>query len=111
MGIASALRAKLIQVYYVKEAQIGKRDKKEIVYAYITGTEFQQRIEAIIEAFSNMQIEIEKEKRYFANKWARDEKNIRLVIDNTYGMRGDIQGITPEVLSHIKGTELLDSGS
>ena len=55
-----------------------------------------------------MQDEIEKEKRYFSNKWSRDEKNIRQVIDNTYGMHGDMKGIIGQMLPQIKGLDLLE---
>lgn len=108
--LADTLRAKLIQLYYVKNSVKGKDEKMEILYSYLSGTEFKHRVEAIIEAFSNMQTEIEKEKRYFANKWARDEKNIRAVIDSTYGMHGDLKGIVGASLPQIKGIELLTDG-
>lgn len=110
IGLASALRAKLIQMYYVKASTKGKNEKMEVLYSYLSGTEFKHRIEAIIEAFTNMQTEIEKEKRYFNNKWARDEKNIRMVIDNTYGMHGDLKGIIGNMLPQVKGLELLEDG-
>jgi hypothetical protein len=106
--IADMLRAKLIQMYYIKNSVQAKDEKMEILYAYLSGTEFKHRIEAIIEAFTNMQTEIEKEKRYFSNKWARDEKNIRQVIDNTYGMHGDLKGIIGTMLPQVKGLDLLE---
>lgn len=93
IGLASALRANLIQLYYAKAAAQGKEEKVEMLYAYLSGVEFKHRVEAIVESFTNMQMELEKEKRYFASKWARDEKNLRQVIDNTYGMHGDFKGI------------------
>lgn len=105
IGLACALRMNLIQISMAKRASQGKKEKTDLLYSYLSGTEFRLRIEAIIEAFTNMQQEIEKEKRYFANKWARDEKNIRTVIDNTYGMHGDLKGIVGNVLSQIKGLE------
>lgn len=105
VGLASALRINLIQIAMAKRAGEGKKEKMGILYSYVSGTEFRLRVEAIIEAFSNMQIEIEKEKRYFSNKWARDEKNIRQVIDNTYGMHGDLKGIIGVVMQQIKGLE------
>jgi hypothetical protein len=112
IGLASALRANLIQLYYAKQAAKGKDEKVEILYSYLSGVEFKHRIEAIIEAFSNMQSDIEKEKRYFSAKWAKDEKNIRQVIDNTYGMHGDFKGIMGTTLPTIKGLEVeqLESG-
>ncbi len=103
IGLACALRMNLIQIAMAKRASEGRREKTDLLYAYLSGTEFRLRVEAIIEAFSNMQGEIEKEKRYFANKWARDEKNIRIVIDNTYGMHGDLKGIVGNTLPQIKG--------
>ena len=106
IGLASALRMNLIQLHMAKKAAEGKKDKMEILYTYLSGTEFKHRVEAIVEAFSSMQEEIEKEKRYFTNKWARDEKNIRMVIDNTIGMHGDLKGIIGAALPGISGIDL-----
>lgn len=106
--LADTLRAKIIQMYYVKNSVKAKDEKMEILYGYLSGKEFVHRVEAIIEAFTNMQAEIEKEKRYFSNKWARDEKNIRQVIDNTYGMHGDLKGIIGTMLPQVKGLDLLE---
>lgn len=103
--LADSLRAKLIQLFYIKASTQGKDEKIEILYNYLSGTEFKHRVEAIVDAFSNMQSEIEKEKRYFMNKWARDEKNIRQVIDNTYGMHGDLKGIIGTSLPAIAGID------
>lgn len=103
LPLADSLRVKLIQLATVKNSLKGKDVKMEALYGYLTGTEFKNRIEAIVEAFSSMQQEIEKEKRYFANKWARDEKNIRQVIDGTYGMHGDLKGIMASAIPQIKG--------
>ncbi len=108
IGLACSLRVNLIQIAMAKRANEGKKEKADILYTYLTGTEFRLRVEAIIEAFSNLQTEIEKEKRYYSNKWARDEKNIRQIIDSTYGMHGDLKGIMGNMLPQIKGLELED---
>ena len=105
IGLASALRLNLIQIAMAKRALDGKKGKSDLLFSYLSGTEFRLRIEAIVDAFTNMQVEIEKEKRYFSNKWARDEKNIRQVIDNTYGMHGDLKGIVGNTLAQIKGLD------
>ena len=109
--LADTLRAKLIQMFYVKNSVQAKDQKMETLYSYLSGIEFRNRVEAIIEAFTSMQQEIEKEKRYFSNKWARDEKNIRQVIDNTFGMHGDFKGIIGAGLPHIKGIDMLGDGN
>lgn len=108
LTLASTLRAKLIEVYYAKLSVQAKDGKMELMYSYLSGTEFKHRVEAIVEAFTNMQNEIEKEKRYFMNKWSRDEKNIRMVIDNTYGMHGDLKAIIGKLLPQIKGLDVID---
>jgi len=106
--LASTLRAKLISVRLAKQSVQAKDGKMELMYTYLSGTEFKHRVEAIVEAFTNMQAEIEKEKRYFSNKWSRDEKNIRMVIDNTYGMHGDLKAIIGKMLPQIKGLDVIE---
>lgn len=52
LSLGLALRVVLIQVARVREAQLGKAEKMELVYNYLTGPEFKNRIEAIVEAFN-----------------------------------------------------------
>ncbi len=91
--LALALSWGLIAVRFERNIQAGKDEKKEILYQYITSMEFRQRMEAIKESFTGMQDEIEKEKRWFAQKWSRQEKQLRKVIDNTHGLYGDLEGV------------------
>ncbi len=105
ISLASALRLNLYQIYTTRLAAVGKNEKTEILYQYLTGTEFRQRVEAIIEAFTNLQDEQEKEKRFFMTKWARQEKEIRKVIDHTHGLYGDFAGILGNSLPEIKSPE------
>ena len=104
--LSDTIRSKLIQLFYIKNSVKGKDEKMEILFRYLSGSEFKNRVEEIVDAFTNMQAEVEREKRYFSNKWARDEKNIRQVIDNTYGMHGDLKGIVGRILPQIKGLEI-----
>jgi len=101
-----ALRFDLVHLHQVKLASVGKNEKMEILYQYLTSTEFKHRIEAIVEAFDNLQQDIEKEKRWFNIKWARQEKEIRKIVDNTHGMYGDFQAIIGRALQQIKRLEL-----
>jgi len=110
LGIAIALRENLISLASVKLISVNQKEKSAVLYNYLTSTEFTQRIEAIVEAFTNMQLDIEKEKRWFASKWAKEEKSIRQVIDNTSGMYGDLQSIIGRALNEVKGLNALSSG-
>ena len=82
----------------------------EHLYSYITSTEFRHSVEAIIEAFTNMQDEIEKERRWFAQKWSREEKNLRRVMDTTIGMHGDLQSIMGKSIGELNQVPQLTEG-
>ncbi|MDO8610011.1 MAG: DUF2130 domain-containing protein [bacterium] len=110
ISLTVVLRDSLIKMFLVKASMAGKKEKKEILWNYLTGIEFKQRIEAIYDGYSQQQEEIEKEKRFFAQKWAREEKNVRKVIDTILAMNGDLQSIVGKLLPEIKGVELLMKG-
>jgi len=104
-----SLRFNLVSLYHERQSSEGKDEKMKILYQYLTGTEFKNRVEGIVDAFSNLQEELEKEKRYFNVKWARQEKEIRKVVDHTHGMYGDLQAVIGKSLPEIK-TLKLESG-
>lgn len=111
MGIALALRRQLFEITRINSSLEGKQDKMEVLYSYLSGIEFKHRVEAIVEAFSTMQDDIEKEKRWFSSKWAKQEKNIRKVLDNTLGMHGDLQSIMGKELAEVDGLDMLPTES
>lgn len=106
IGLAMALRFNLISLHSERASKTGKEDKMEVLYQYLTSVEFQHRVEGIVEAFTNLQHDIEKERRWFTTKWARQEKEIRKIVDNTQGMYGDLQHATGRGLPQIKSLEL-----
>lgn len=110
VGLTVVLRDSLIKINSARMSMSGKKEKKEILWNYLTGIEFKQRMEAIYDAYSLLGEEIEKEKRWYAQKWAREEKNIRQVIDNVLGMSGDLQSIVGKALPDIAGISKLQSG-
>jgi len=101
-----SLRFNLVNIYYEKQNAVGVDEKMKVLYEYLTGNEFKHRVEGIVEAFGVLQEDIEREKRWFSSKWARQEKEIRKVIDHTHGMYGDLQGVTGRALPEIKSLEL-----
>lgn len=104
--LAAALRGTILQVEAANRNAEGKDVKMEALYQFLVGPEFRHRVEAIVENYGTLQVEIEKEKRAAALRWAHQEKAIRAVIDNTIGMYGDLQGITQKALPTIKSLEL-----
>jgi hypothetical protein len=61
---------------------------------------------AIVEGFTYLLSDVEREKRWFETKWARQEKEIRKIIDSTQGMYGDLQAVTDRSLPTIAALEL-----
>jgi hypothetical protein len=104
-GVALALRSTLIQVATTKRAAVGKNEKVEVLFNYLIGPEFRQKVEAIVETFVGMQNDLEEEKRAFTRRWARREKQIERVIDSTSGMYGDLQGLIGAPMQTIPALE------
>ena len=78
----------------------------ELVYQYLTGPRFRQRVEAIVEAFSSMQEDLDKEKKVIMKQWAKRGEQIDRVMLTTVGMYGDLQGIAGKTLQEIEGLSL-----
>jgi len=104
VALAGALHINLVDVARERAMSVGKDEKVEILYSYLTGVEFKQRVEAIIEAFSNMDEGLRKEKIAYEKIWSEREKQIQKVIKNTVGMYGDLSGLV--TLPKIKTLEL-----
>ena len=106
LSLALALRMALIQTANAKELESGKDDKKDLIYRYVTGSEFRNRVTAIIEGFRAMKEDLESERRAMQKIWASREKQIERIISNTAGMHGDLEGLAGPALPQIKILEL-----
>jgi hypothetical protein len=111
--IATVLRDLLVQVSTARQFSVGQQTKTELIYQYLTGPRFRQRVEAIVEAFSSMQEDLDKEKKAILKQWAKREAQIDNVMKATVGMYGDLQGIAGKSLQEIEGLGLmaLEDGS
>lgn len=101
--VATVLRDGLVQVSTARQAAVGQQTKTELIYQYLTGPRFRQRVEAIVEAFSSMQEDLNKEKKVIQKQWAKRETQIDNVMKSTVGMYGDLQGIAGKSLQEIEG--------
>jgi hypothetical protein len=104
--LAYTLRHTLIEVASARQASEGQQTKTEMVYQYLTGPRFRHRVEAIVEAFSSMQEDLDKEKKAITKQWAKREEQIDRVMQATAGMYGDLQGIAGKTIQEIEGLEL-----
>lgn len=105
-SLAEALRASLTELSLARASAVGKNEKMEAIYNYLSGPEFRQRVEGIVEAFSAMKADLESEKRAMMKIWAKREKQIDRVTANTTGMYGDMHGIIGTTMPEIRALEL-----
>ena len=106
LPVAMALRQSLMEVAAARQATEGQQTKMEMVYDYLMGPRFRQRVQAMVEAFRTMQEDLDKERRVIMKQWAKREEQIGRVMQATVGMCGDRQGIAGKTLEEIEGLEL-----
>lgn len=104
--VAIALRHTLIELSLARQAGEGQQTKMELIYQYLTGPRFRHRIQAIVEKFSDMMEDLEKERKTMTRLWAKREEQLRCAIESTAGMYGDLQGIAGKTLQEIEGLEI-----
>jgi hypothetical protein len=105
--VASMLRRALIELAIARQSSEGQDTKAALVYQYLTGPRFRQRIQAIVEAFSSMQDDLNAEKKALQKQWAKRETQLERLMGSTVGLYGDLQGIAGRSLEEIEGLSVL----
>ena len=108
-GLARALRYGLLEAGKNRLASQGRGEKKELVYAYLSGQEFKRCIEGIVESFVTMKHELDKEKRSMTATWKRREKLIERACGSAAGLYGDLRGIIGNSLPEVAELSLSES--
>jgi hypothetical protein len=106
IAVATALRESLIAVATVRLAGEGQQTKMEMIYRYLTGPRFRHRIEAVVERFTEMQADLDRERKAMTRLWAKREEQIHSVVETMAGLYGDLQGIAGRSLQEIEGLEV-----
>ena len=106
LPLAVAMRNTLMEVAGARQASEGQQTKMEMVYQYLMGPRFRQRVQAIVEGFSSMKEDLDKERKVIMKQWAKREEQIDRVMMATVGMYGDLQGIAGKTLLEIEGLDL-----
>ncbi|MCC8056879.1 DUF2130 domain-containing protein [Cloacibacillus sp.] len=91
--LATLLREAIVKVFAANRAAEGKDVKVELIYNYLTGGEFSNRIRYILESYDEMAKQLDTEKKQAQKRWAAQEKILQKVTSSLYGMSGDLQGI------------------
>ena len=107
-AVVVALRHTLTQVALAKSAAASKDQTIEALFQYVTGPEFRHKVEAINRGFMTMKDELEEEKRVTQRRWSKREKQLDLIVGNTSGMYGDLQGLLGSSIQPIPALEAGD---
>jgi hypothetical protein len=106
LPLAVALRHTLLELALARQAGEGQQSKMDLVYRYLTGPRFRQRVTAIIEKFEEMSADLVKERATMTKLWARREMQIQAVLTATAGMYGDLQGIAGQAIETIEALDV-----
>jgi hypothetical protein len=107
LALTNALRHTIIRVSETTKAEENKGEKMQMLYSYLTGNEFRQSIETIVEGFLSMKNNITKERVQMEKMWKEREKQLEKVLLSTSGLYGSIKGIAGASIGNIP---LLEDG-
>jgi hypothetical protein len=96
--LATVLRSGLLEVHKQRVVSLGKGEKMEAVYDYLTSSHFSNKLKAVYGAFHRMRQELEAEKSQTQQRWARREKQLQSGVAELVGVAGDIQGLAQQDL-------------
>ena len=108
--VATMLRQGLLEVSQTRALSDGQHTRPKW-FTSTSSPRFRQRVEAIVEAFSGMQDDLDKERKVIMKQWAKRRAQIEIVMNSTVGMYGDLQGIAGKSLQEIEGLEWLHGNS
>jgi hypothetical protein len=92
-ALVVAIRKNLSDLAQARRAVAGKNELVEALFKYATGPEFRSRVETIAKSFVEMRADLEQEKRTTQKRWAKRGAQLDLIVVNTTGMYGELQGL------------------
>lgn len=91
--LALLLRKSLLDVAREKVITAGVQDKAGELYAYVTGHDFVNNVNAMIETYQEMQEQISKERMTMERIWKTREVQVTRLMSGVSGIYGSMQGI------------------
>jgi hypothetical protein len=101
-GMAILLRDSLIRINEAYSSQMNKGEKMQMLYDYLTGSEFRLQVEAIVEGFGELQKGYHQERQSMERIWKQREKQLEKVLLNANRFIGSIQGIAGQSMPNLK---------
>jgi len=108
-GLVLVIRESLIKINDAYSSQTNKGEKMQMLYDYLTSTEFRLQIGAIIEGFIELQNSYVQEKRAMERIWNQREKLLEKVLLNTNHFIGSVKGIAGSSIPELKQIGAMDN--
>ncbi len=104
-----ALRQSLIDVARATAAETVREDKAQVMYDFLTSSEFAHTIEQMITPILRMNDQLQKEKRSITRLWKERETLIESSISGMDSLYMKIQGIAQVNLPPVAGMEAIEN--
>ncbi|MEM0135263.1 MAG: DUF2130 domain-containing protein [Thermoplasmatales archaeon] len=106
--LATIARMNLIEIARQKRLGDSSNETRDILYRYLTSTQFRQKVEAVADGIVRMKSDIDTERRSMERQWSKRTKEIERAMVNFSGMFGDLQGIIGKNLPNVKTLGISD---
>ncbi len=97
-SLSFVLRDMLIRTHAIRQSHENKGEKMEMLYHYLTGNEFAQHVQRVVENYDLMHKQINDERKAMERLWKKREKQIAVVQHNLASLFGAIEGYTGNTL-------------
>jgi len=107
MTLGFLLRRALVDVNFARQVSAGQATKAELLYRYLTGPQFKQRVEAVAEKLAELRDDLDRERKALSKQWAKREQNLEVMATALAGMYGDVQGLAGKAVGELAGPSQL----
>jgi len=105
--VAETLRATLIEINKLRLVNTGRSEKMELLFNYLSGTSFTQRVRTMLESTEAMRHDLEAEKRAMQRIWAKRQGQIERVTNTMATVVGDINAIARDAIPALETIDQL----
>jgi len=102
-NLSVVLRHAILLLFEMKNSHKNKGFKMELLHEFLTGPDFKNSVESIINSFTNLKRDLDKEKGVIQGYWKSREIQLERVLTNTVEMYHSIRSIlgdkAPTILS------------
>ena len=109
LSLAVALRQSVVGIYQAKSSTEATEGTMALLYEYVTGKNFVNKVESLVDLINISREEFEKEKRAMQKIWSIREMQIKKAQYFLVGLYGECRGIVGHAMPVVNSLELPSS--